>query len=784
MATYYARKAGNINATDVWATAPGGTASAVTFASGDVLVSNSFAIAINVSTDLGGSGQLRNDTFGGATAGGTFTLAAGVTLTANILQNNTTGGATVVTCTFNAPLSASIVGNVTSPVNTSGNNRPVSLAGSGTLNFTGNATGDMHTVGGGGAIGITAGGGTINFVGTATGGGGALGYALENASSGTINITGNCLGAVGPAVGNASTGTINITGNATGGSASGGSGVNNAAGGVIAITGNATGGVSGPGVTNASSGSVTATRAVGNAFGLGSVGLSAAPGIANTGNAGVVEVRELEYGLRGMSPVTGFVRLKKNSLNQAIFNWVDTGAAKILVDATQGEMPAVGNVRLGVSYASGALTGTCAVPSPATVATGVPIDATVGTAALSVGDVAAAVWGAASRTITGGLVDTATTLTNAPTVPTPSQIASQVRTELSTELSRLDVATSTRAVAADIPTSDISAIKAKTDNLPASPAAVSDIPTADIAAIKASTDNLPSDPADQSLVQAAISALSIPTVVEIRTEMDSNSTKLANLDASVSSRLAGSAYTAPSTPPTAGDIASAVWAAADKTGYSLTSAERSAIATAVEASILNEADGQQILNAIVGAIGNSNVDQVALVAAIRSDLERTGGKIDSIPTDAAPSAASVASAVWSAATKEITGGVVDTLTNSPDVPTEAEIASQVRTELSVELARIDQAISTRLAASAYTAPSTPPTASAIADEVRVELASELANLDAPVSGATAPSAATVASQVRTELTAELAKVSALNTERLANVATTAIVGNLLAQANS
>jgi hypothetical protein len=52
----------------------------------------------------------------------------------------------------------------------------------------------------------------------------------------------------------------------------------------------------------------------------------------------------------------------------------------------------------------------------------------------------------------------------------------------------------------------------------------------DISAIKIKTDNLPSDPADQSLVESAISALSIPTVVQIRTELDSNSTKLANLD--------------------------------------------------------------------------------------------------------------------------------------------------------------------------------------------------------------------------------------------------------------
>jgi len=177
---------------------------------------------------------------------------------------------------------------------------------------------------------------------------------------------------------------------------------------------------------------------------------------------------------------------------------------------------------------------------------------------------------------------------------------------------------------------------------------------------------------------------------------------------------------------------------------------------------------------------DSNSTKLAnLDATISSRSTLTTGDLPSVPT-----AASVATAVWSASTKEITGGTVDTLTNSPDVPTESEIAAQVRTELSVELGRIDQAISTRLAASAYTAPSTPPTASAIADEVRVELATELANLDAPVSGATAPSAATVASQVRTELTAELAKVSALNTDRLANCATTAIVGNLIAQAQS
>jgi hypothetical protein len=264
---------------------------------------------------------------------------------------------------------------------------------------------------------------------------------------------------------------------------------------------------------------------------------------------------------------------------------------------------------------------------------------------------------------------------------------------------------------------------------------------------------------------------SAPTVTAIRQEMDSNSTKLANLDAtvssrlatsgytaptsapsvadiraelavelgrldaSVSSRLAGSSYTAPTTPPTAAEITTAVWAAADKTGYSLTSAERTAIAAAVEGSLLNEGDGQQVLNAIVAAIGNTNLSEVSLVAAVRADLERTGGKLDSIPTTAAPSASAVASAT--------------------------------RTELSTELSRIDQAISSRLASSSYTAP-------ANSDITAIKAKTD--NLPAsPAATGDIPSA---------NIAAIKSKTDALNTERLANVPTVNILGTLLAQANS
>ncbi len=193
----------------------------------------------------------------------------------------------------------------------------------------------------------------------------------------------------------------------------------------------------------------------GNAYGPGNTsGLVAAVGAANVG-LGIIEIEQLEYGAFGMSPTSGTgIRLKKANTNVAVFNYGDTAGAKTLIDATaNAAMPAATDVRSGVSYASGALTGSAFIPSPATVATGVPVDNTVGTAALSANAVAAAVWGAATRTITGGTVDT---LTNAPSVPSAASIRAEI----------------------DSNSTQLSAIKSKTDALPASPAATGDIPTA------------------------------------------------------------------------------------------------------------------------------------------------------------------------------------------------------------------------------------------------------------------------------------------------------------------
>lgn len=51
----------------------------------------------------------------------------------------------------------------------------------------------------------------------------------------------------------------------------------------------------------------------------------------------------------------------------------------------------------------------------------------------------------------------------------------------------------------------------------------------------------------------------------------------------------------------------------------------------IEAALINEGDGQQLIDAIVVAIGNTNLSEVSLVAAIRADLERGGGMLDALP---------------------------------------------------------------------------------------------------------------------------------------------------------
>ena len=116
-----------------------------------------------------------------------------------------------------------------------------------------------------------------------------------------------------------------------------------------------------------------------------------------------------------------------------------------------------------------------------------------------------------------------------------------------------------------------------------------------------------------------------------------------------------------------------------------------AIAEEVESHLLDEGDSQMLINAIVGAIGNTNIDQTVLVAAIRADLERSGGNLNTL-------------------------------------------ISRLTSQRATNLDNLDAAVSTRLAGASYTAPdnSTISTINTKLGTPSVSIAADIATVDTVV----------------------------------------------------
>jgi hypothetical protein len=319
---------------------------------------------------------------------GFFTLNDGVTLTANVTNKSATSARNCLQFTATTPAIGYIIGNcqggsvsgAVAVVNTS----------TGTLSIVGNCTGGT---GGGTAYGANnAGSGTINVTGTCAGGSvaGTNHFGVNNASTGIINITGNCVGGTtsgGTPTGanNASTGIINITGNCTGAnSGNSGQGAQNAATGVLNITGNVTAGsvASAFGANNASTGTLSI---------IGTV--TASQTAAGVAGANVLQQTILSGPFvtettRGVNPVYCAAWRWNASPSNSTYLEVMTntlGAKRNLVteDNVTG-MPAEADVKDGIVYGpTSALTGTFEQ-----------------TLSPSVSDIATAVWGAATSSLT------------------------------------------------------------------------------------------------------------------------------------------------------------------------------------------------------------------------------------------------------------------------------------------------------------------------------------------------------------------------------------------------
>ena len=285
-------------------------------------------------------------------AGGSFTLADTYTLTADIYAGTTAG----MIFSANSPAVASVVGNVLG--SSTAGAHGISITGTGTLNVTGIVRG---TTGGASAVGISnASSGTLNITGDVVGGTSTNTYGIANAATGVVVMVGNAgFGATSnasTAATNLSNGSFTITGNVTATGLSS-SGASNLGVGTFTIIGNVTASISAVGFTSQNAGSTN--RISGSSFDSAN-GYTAVNCQRLFLNTPVVN-GEIRRSLNGSTTFQSFYTADYSGFGQA----------------------SIADVRLGTTYAAGALTGTAAIPAAGSVALGVPVDATTGTAVLT-----------------------------------------------------------------------------------------------------------------------------------------------------------------------------------------------------------------------------------------------------------------------------------------------------------------------------------------------------------------------------------------------------------------
>jgi hypothetical protein len=425
---------------------------------------SSTAGTIFLATGLGsGTGNARalatittaaNTPAGATGGGGSFAMSATYTLTADIRASTTAclvvTGATNITLDGLRVMGGSTTGTHGCNFNSTGT---ATLANS---TFTATGTGS----GGNGFNNAST--GIVTVSAPCIFNGGAFTAGLNNNSTGTVTVNasctfngGNTAGACG--LNNNSTGTVTVNASCTfnGGVTTNTGGVNNTSTGTITVNApcnfNAASASGGVALINASTGTLIVANSTftASAFSNAVSAANASADVRLSGDfldhwSGWKAVSGNRWRL-GTSPTLGQTRYALAGTTDSYFTMFGS-------DFGAFGNPIAANVRSGVVYGGGNLTGTCAVPAAGSVSLGVPVDATTGTAVLTPAAIRAELateleridTTISSRLAPNGTLATVTTLTNAPTVPTTSQIASQVRTELSSELAKVSALNTTR----------------------------------------------------------------------------------------------------------------------------------------------------------------------------------------------------------------------------------------------------------------------------------------------------------------------------------------------------
>jgi len=262
-----------------------------------------------------------------------------------------------------------IIGNTAGSVSATGINNAAIIQSAGSLTVRGNIIGGATT---NSNIGIIFSGATLNITGSITGGAGAAGTAITIGSAATVNISGSVIGTAVSAITTAQAVTLTVNGPITGGTGQPA---------IVSTSTSATNRLTGPFIT---------------------------------GPTGIQPF----YGPK-LTIVTG-------SATYWTFTSPNVAINKTLysTDLVSG-VPSPSNVRQGVTYASGALTGTMIVPSTSSVAFGVPVDTFTGSAIIvgSNYSISNEIWNTPVTSLTGSSTIGERLKNNATVASTGAQIA-------------------------------------------------------------------------------------------------------------------------------------------------------------------------------------------------------------------------------------------------------------------------------------------------------------------------------------------------------------------------
>ena len=404
MANIAAAQSGDFSATSTWT---GG----VVPGSGDVAYSNTFTVTIS---DTRTVQAISNASATGITVGGTFSLLNGCNLTCTN-ANGIVQGAVATSCVTTPSLGVGTTATVAASFQhtaASPTTHTVAFSTGGTLNVIGNATGPNNNASGGLAAINYAGSGVLNFTGNIKAGSVSQAYGIVCSGSNAINIVGNVSGS--DAVNNAY-GLYLVTGASA-----------------ITVTGNCIGGNAAPAVYMSFSGTLTVNGACQS--GSGSFAVNSASSVAISRFSG-----PFLLALSGnFSPIYVYSwRWAPTQIPTYMEVVASNGSTKRNLytadNMPSGGYPTAANVRASTVYGpSSEFTGTLAVPAVGSVALGVAVDNTTGTAVLTAANVrtamglasanldaqlaalptaaqiASAVWSAASRTLTTAIDNSAT----------------------------------------------------------------------------------------------------------------------------------------------------------------------------------------------------------------------------------------------------------------------------------------------------------------------------------------------------------------------------------------